>query len=275
MQDLINQLKEMERYLKELFKQIDQEAVPPIEGRLLIRSTKKGHPQYYHVTKNPDNQKEMRYLPAKEISVAQSIAKRDYLVKLEKVAKRRLPTITRLRTDLEQHDIEGIYDGLAGARKALFSPLVATKEERLRAWIDVPYVGLTFRPETPRIMTRKQERVRSKSEKILADLFDEMGIQYKYECPLFLNDDVRFYPDFTFLDLEKDQEIYWEHFGMVDNPGYAENMIKKLNIYAANGIVPGKRLILTLESSNHVLDASTAKRLVHLFLRNCTTSGAC
>lgn len=43
------------------------------------------------------------------------------------------------------------------------------------------------------------ERVRSKSEKILADYFYRRKIPYKYECPLTLKGVGTVYPDFTFL----------------------------------------------------------------------------
>ena len=56
------------------------------------------------------------------------------------------------------------------------------------------------------------------------------------------------YPDFTFLSKKTGEEIYWEHNGMVDNPVYARNMVRKIECYENNGIFPGERLILTYET---------------------------
>lgn len=46
------------------------------------------------------------------------------------------------------------------------------------------YKGKELNDDTMEIYTQKGERVRSKSEKILADYFYYNNISYKYECPL-------------------------------------------------------------------------------------------
>lgn len=71
--------------------------------------------------------------------------------------------------------------------------------EQLKQWISMEYNGNEFQEGTPVIMTERGERVRSKSEKILADYFYRNGILYKYECPLYLKYFGTIYPDFTFL----------------------------------------------------------------------------
>lgn len=43
------------------------------------------------------------------------------------------------------------------------------------------------------------ERVRSKSEVIIADILNQEGIPYRYECPLQLKGWGKVYPDFTVL----------------------------------------------------------------------------
>lgn len=57
------------------------------------------------------------------------------------------------------------------------------------------------------IYTQKGERVRSKSEKTLADYFYYHGIPYKYECPLLLKGFGIIYPDFTFLTRRSQKEM--------------------------------------------------------------------
>ena len=65
-------------------------------------------------------------------------------------------------------------------------------------------------------MTEKGERVRSKSEKILADYFYRNNILYQYEKPLYLKGYGTIYTDFTFLSKKTRKEIYWEHEGIVN-----------------------------------------------------------
>lgn len=97
------------------------------------------------------------------------------------------------------------------------------------ARISPPWLG--FREDDPKgILTNNHERVRSKSEKILTDLFFSKNIFYKYECPLHLADNLVFYPDFTFFLPQENREIYWEHFGLMDSPDYAINTIKNSHL---------------------------------------------
>ena len=54
-------------------------------------------------------------------------------------------------------------------------------------------------PEQKIFYTKKGEYVRSKSEKILADMFYDLNIPYEYECQLILRNGYEYYPDFTFI----------------------------------------------------------------------------
>lgn len=128
------------------------------------------------------------------------------------------------------------------------------------------YKGKGFREDTPIIVTEKGERVRSKSEKILADYFFRNGIEYKYECPLYMKDFGTIYPDFTFFSPKTGQEIYWEHCGKVDDPAYARKMVKKIQTYENNGIFQGGKLILTYETEQTILNTSKIEQLVKRYL---------
>lgn len=120
------------------------------------------------------------------------------------------------------------------------------------------------------ILNERGERVRSKSEKILADFFYRNRIPYKYECPLHLKNFGMVYPDFTFLSAKTGQEIYWEHDGRMDDPVYAQSAVKKIYAYEENDIYPGERLILTYETEKTVLNMQIVERLVHKYLEEYT-----
>ena len=59
-------------------------------------------------------------------------------------------------------------------------------DQILQAWLSEKYEGKQFREGEPVILTDRGERVRSKSEKIIADYLFRKGIPYKYEKPLYL-----------------------------------------------------------------------------------------
>lgn len=73
----------------------------------------------------------------------------------------------------------------------------------------------------------------------------ELGVNYLHLMPL----------------LESRQEIYWEHFGMMDDPDYALKAIKRIMEYQKNGIYPGQRLIITFESFDSPLDSKHVEQI--------------
>lgn len=112
-----------------------------------------------------------------------------------------------------------------------------------------------FEENAPEIYTEKGERVRSKSEKIIADKLFLLGIPYRYECPLHLSDRLVVYPDFTILRVAERKELYWEHFGMMDDADYVENVMLKISSYEKNGVFLGIDLFATFETSRKPLNA--------------------
>ena len=101
----------------------------------------------------------------------------------------------------------------------------------------------------------KGERVRSKSEVIIADRLYAKGIPYKYECPFLAGNEI-IHSDFTILRLSDRKIVYHEHCGMMGKPEYVEDMISRVNKYAHEGIYLGDRLFLTFESSGQPMDIS-------------------
>lgn len=86
-------------------------------------------------------------------------------------------------------------------------------------------------------------------------------IAYRYECELKLGN-VILYPDFTILHPMTGEEIYWEHFGMMDTQEYRKNAADKINLYVKNGIYPGVRLITTYETQEQPLDTTIVQKLI-------------
>ena len=89
-------------------------------------------------------------------------------------------------------------------------------------------------------------KVRSKSEKIIADKLTEYGLPFKYEALLECGG-IRSYPDFTVLRRDGGQ-IYWEHFGLMSDDRYAEKAFYKMAAYQKQGLSIHRELIMTFES---------------------------
>ena len=84
--------------------------------------------------------------------------------------------------------------------------------------------------------TERGDLVRSKSELVIADKLHGRGVDYGYEQPLVLSNGRTRYPDFTIADHARGVTFYWEHLGMLDNPGYRARWEQKRAEYLECGI---------------------------------------
>ena len=109
--------------------------------------------------------------------------------------------------------------------------------------------------------------MRSKSEVLISDALYHYGIPYLYERP-FCTDILRapLFPDFTLYDVRTDREVFWEHFGMMDDSGYAERTCKKLSVYLNSGLTPGKDLICSFETARSPISSFDIDRLIRAYL---------
>lgn len=200
------------------------------------------------------------------MELVRQLAKKKYNQSILKKAEIRLKQVKKITRDYSDDEIEQIYDKLHKERQLLVMPIEPTWEQKLAQWDGETYQGKEFYEGTAVIITEKGERVRSKSEKILADYFYRNNIIYKYEKPLFLKGYGTVYPDFTFLSRKTGEEIYWEHEGMMDKSDYAKTAVKKLESYQKNGIYLGERLIVTFETDQTVLNSQIIEQLAQKYL---------
>ena len=263
---LMKQLLEEEKRLAQIIETVQKRLVDDIEGKLWI-STTRGVPQYYYCTEqNVRTKLKGNYIPKSNIKLAAQLAQKEYDKAILKCAEQRLKQIQKITKNYNDNEIEHIYTSSHVARRKLIQPVEPTWEQKLSAWYKKEYVGKEFRDDVPLILTEKGERVRSKSEKILADYFYHHGILYKYECPLYLRGVGIVNPDFTFISPKTGREMYWEHEGRMSDPSYVEKAIRKINSYQNNGIFVGEDLLLTFETEKTVLNMKTVELMVEKYL---------
>ena len=255
-----------EERLKKIKQVVDKRLINVPEGNLRITSSGK-HIQYMHCKeKDGKYQKQGEYLKKENMSLVRRLAQKSYDQKIKRLADKRLRQIQNINKDYTDNDIELIYTNMNINRQALVTPVEKTWQQKVAEWKSIPYTGKAFEEGTPEIYTKKGERVRSKSEKLIADTLCDMGIEYKYECPINLIGYGQVYPDFTILSRKTGKEMYWEHDGRMDDPKYSDKAVRKINSYIHNGIIPGDRLMLTFETSNIVLNDRTIKKMIDNFL---------
>ena len=265
MNPLFYELNNRKQYLQDLMKEIEckQGALPP--GTLRV-SKINGIPRFYHMTKTGDTKG--KYIQKKNKGFACQLAQKDYMQRLYREAERELKSINLYLENHGETNLENIYEGLNPYRKEMVIPMVVTDEMYAVQWENEQYETNPYYPEEKVYPTKKDEMVRSKSEVMLADMYYELGIPYRYEAQLQFKNGKKKYPDFTLLDIRTRKEMYHEHLGLLDNEEYRLANLQKLEEYRKNGIYPGKNLILTYEAEGCYLNIKEVKHMIQeLFIR--------
>ncbi len=267
------------------------------EGSLRI-SQCRGDVQYYHRI-TPDDERG-HYIDAAHYELAQGLVQKDYNQRLVKSLKKEIKILQGALCQLEKITASNdVINLLHPLRRALITPATLSDSQYATVWLSQKYKGKSSQPDSPELYTARGERVRSKSEVIIADTLARLGVPYRYEFPLTLNGGGRainsqdgsiprhtatsrdiynshrashhstftVHPDFLCLNLRTRQEFIWEHFGLMDDPDYAEKAVQKLNSYNENAIFPGHNLIITTESVSVPLNIKHIERLIQKFLK--------
>lgn len=263
MEQIKKMLQSREKQLQKIKKEKEKALAKAPEGGL--RLCQHGDKiQYYH-RNNPKDFNGI-YIKEKDIELAKQLAQKDYDKKVLCCVEKELNAINKFLLNCPDKGVEQIYENLHEGRKRIITPIKETDEKYVQKWQEEIYQGKEFYEDTPELYTMKGERVRSKSELIIADMLNKEGVSYRYEYPLHLKGFGKVYPDFTVLNIKKREELFWEHFGMMDDPEYAEAAVKKIITYEQNGIYPGEKLILTYETRKNPINQKVVKQLIEHFL---------
>lgn len=248
-----------------------------------LRVSQKGHnPEFYQITEPGDTHG--TYIPRAKLPLARRLAQKDYDTRLIKQLIQEIRALQKYlaqtkggnnckasgdsagRGSSTDSALTAIYTKLCPARQSLVTPITLTDAQYAAQWQAVSWTGLPFTPDSDDYITARGERVRSKSEVIIADTLARHGIPYRYEYPLELKNGHIIHPDFLCLNVRTRAEFYWEHFGLMDDPDYLERTLGKLKDFAENKILPGKNLLFTMESTACKLSTRQIENLINEFL---------
>lgn len=219
------------------------------------------HYKWYHHHNNIST-----YLPKNQKDLAEQLAQKKYLCALledlsqEKHALELYLNHHRNYSNTEQVLTHPEYKKLLSSTFAPISPT-------LRDWTGSNYERNPNHPEHLIHKSTSGNIVRSKSEAMIDMILYTHKIPYRYECALSLGD-ITLYPDFTLRHPQNGTTLYWEHFGQMDNPAYAQKTYSKLQLYTSHGIIPSIHLITTYETKTNPLTADNVKRIISLYLEH-------
>ncbi|MBO4636097.1 MAG: hypothetical protein J5685_03025 [Clostridiales bacterium] len=203
------------------------------------------------------------------ISEAAPYANKRYHCYAAKLADQEITAIKKYLKAMPDVSFEEAFSQMPDVIKPLITPVIMTNEDYARKWQEEKFIPKRFDPKnTTQFYTKKGERVRSKSEVIIANMLYDLGIPYKYEKPLLLYDGMMvIHPDFTILNIRTREEFYLEHAGRMDDPSYCQDLVLRLKYYQDNGIYFGEKLLFTCETEKDPLSTKDLEDFLrHFFL---------
>ena len=251
MRRIKEELAKRDMELDKMTRKLNAELLNSPKGKLRAVYSK-GRQQYF--IRGCPSDRSGRYVKKSDIPQAAAIAQRDYNILARKTALAEKAAIEALLQIYDSGTVEDVYDSLSPQRRALVHPSVVTDEEFAKLWLDKSYQGKGFAEGVPEYYSTKGIRVRSKSEALIADMYDDFGIPMKYECPITLWNGKTVYPDFTLLDIRERKIIIHEHLGMADDPEYMRKAVRRLRDLQLSGFTLGVNLIITIETKDMPLD---------------------
>ncbi len=217
----------------------------------------------YHLV-NSDG--ERKYVRKKDVDSVRDVLQREYDLKVYDELLKLRRQACRFAGEYDFTRISGLYEEMSPGRKALVTPIIMTDAEYLGRWMKKYKSNMNTLPKKQEYQTEKGDLVRSKSEKILADIFYKCGVPYSYEPEITFPDGTSVCPDFVLLNQRRRKTYLWEHFGMLGDSGYAEKSWSKLMFYERMGFCPGENFLYTMESDKNPLSVKKVKDMVERYL---------
>jgi len=223
----------------------------------LLCNQNKGIPRFYHSFTDREGQWRRIYLSAGNPMI-EILARKEYLrlslPNIRKNIEMLEQVLTRYRS-LDPADIiaasrrayrllndssffsnkhENALWETVGNLEMLTDDMIRYRCEEHREWATREYTRNPY-PFRTLHLTDFGLRVRSRGEIVIAEVAHTLGIPFRYDQLITLEDGSAISPDFSFED-KYFEEFYIEYCGMMDDPGYVRSHLIKRTRYERNGI---------------------------------------
>ncbi len=229
----------------------------------------RGKVRYYHYIPSESSQipGKLIYINANNEALIAALARRKFIELSIESLNHNIEILQHALNGYSIYDPEEVRQRMPKAYKGIECcyPTDAIERNNPSTWANEPYEKNPLWPDALKHKSHNGIPVRSKSEAMIASQLELYNIPYRYEQRLEIADHI-FYPDFTILNPEDNQIIYWEHFGLMDHEDYEKSVESKMNAYHSAGIFQWDNLITTFETRRRPLDSQKVRRVIKAIL---------
>ena len=208
---------------------------------------------------------ERKYLSREKLSDVRILAGKFYSKQYQDTLEREISVLRRVRTMLQEcGTLDDAYNSLPEPVRNLVKPRKHINDKEVERWENANRPAQRLGPGEG-IKTLHGERVRSKSEVIIADRLAAFGVPYRYEVPLLLEHRL-FHPDFTVFNRRTGRQYRWEHFGKMGDPEYSCDALSRLSLYSRHGIIIWQNMLITWETQEKPLMTEVVDLIIERYL---------
>lgn len=206
------------------------------------------------------------YIKKQNMTLVNQLAQKEYDQEMIETISREIKVIDKLIENNAIENLDKIIYKFPTVKQEYITPIYESRENYAKEWKTNNENADVYMEDGVRFLTKNNESVRSKSEMIIANMFYEYDVPYCYETIIKSGNKIIARPDFKVLNTRTRREYYWEHFGMMDTPEYANKCIKKLEAYEQNGYFVGDKLLISFESSENAINISDVEAKIKKYL---------
>lgn len=236
--------------------QLEQQLASYPPGKLVCCKDKK-YTKYYHAQNGV-----YVYIHKKNLSLIRQLAEKNYLSASLADLQTELDAVNSYLEHYESYSSQKEYLLNHPLYRPTLLQVLKPLSEELAQWADEDFIKNPHHSGQLRHVCLSGHIVRSKSEALIDQALFSYKIPFRYECALALGE-TTYYPDFTIRHPQTGQFYYWEHFGMMDSPQYAQHAFHKMQLYNSYGYVPTINLIITCETRNHPITPQDIEDILH------------
>ena len=219
---------------------------------------------YYHTMSGKNNRS---YIRSKDRKKAAALAQKEYFLKALRLAENELAQIDCKCKSYPGKTYEETILEMSQGKRLLVNPIWLPDKEFFEQWQAQAYVGKGFTEnDKDGFYTEKGERVRSKSEVLIANTLSRFHVPYLYEYPLKINELGLIHPDFRVINIRTRHEFFWEHNGKMNDTTYGNGFANRYQKMIQNNFFPGYNLIMTFESGDYPLSQLVIDKTIKEYL---------
>ena len=248
----------------ETIRRIKQYPIKPNKHRFDVIQRK--HFKYYRFNEKKGDAYNRKYIGKADSEAFQNLFEASYNATLLELETNNLKVLCKTRDQYTEPTVEAVKSKMSKCVSDI--PVCGMFDKQLNElnkWAHEDYARNTHNYGDTEIYDEEGERMRSKSECLVSNIYINAGVPKRHDAVIDLDDMCggrkMKSPDFLIRCLDGKYIIH-EHAGLLTNENYFEDFVDKVRMYFYNGFILGDNLFYTFDDKDGGINTSLVKEIV-------------